>query len=72
MAFWTAAHAVAAALKASGVDLTLKTLNDQHIASVLNLVDGNLVVAADLLGVNRRSLQRRARRSARRRRAVRR
>ena len=53
-------------------DLRLKRVIDQHIARVLAAADGNLSLAAELLGMHRRSLQRyksrkRASRTARRR-----
>lgn len=65
--------AIVAAFK--GTDLTVRTLVDAHIDRVLSMVDGNMSAAAKLLGLDRRSLQRRRSRStgparARRRRRV--
>lgn len=48
-----------------GTDLTLRTAKDEHIEKVMRLVDGNISAAAALLGINRRSLQRRACRARR-------
>lgn len=65
------AMAVAKALRAAGVDMRIRTLVDHQIGLVMRLVEGNLSVAAQLLGVNRRSLQRRqARLRARRKTAL--
>ena len=50
-------------------EIRLKHVVDQHIKRVLAATDGNLSVAAELLGINRRSLQRHARRKRKRARA---
>jgi len=50
-------YIVAAAL--APVDMRLKTQEDLYIRSVLEAANGNLSVAAKMLGVNRRMLQRR-------------
>jgi ActR/RegA family two-component response regulator len=60
-----AAHAVAEGLRAAGVDLRIKPLIAERVEHVLGLVDGNLSVAARMLGINRRSLQRRQARERR-------
>jgi two-component system response regulator RegA len=54
---------------ANAADVQLQTVIDRHIARVLDATDGNLSLAADLLGMHRRSLQRyeRRKRPARRR-----
>jgi ActR/RegA family two-component response regulator len=44
--------------KRAEMDLTLATLERQHVANVLRLVDGNRSAAAELLGIDRRTLQR--------------
>jgi ActR/RegA family two-component response regulator len=49
-------------------DVQLKRVIDQHIARVLTAADGNLSLAAKLLGMHRRSLQRYERRKRPRRR----
>jgi ActR/RegA family two-component response regulator len=51
---------------AAGVDLTLASTERDHIAMVLGLVRGDLSAAARMLGVNRRTLQRRKHRRPRR------
>lgn len=56
------ARAVLALYKRIGIDLRISTVVEEHIARVLDAADGNLAAAADALGVNRRSLQRRQRR----------
>jgi ActR/RegA family two-component response regulator len=43
-------------------DTRLQTAIDRHIARVLDAADGNLSLAAKLLGMHRRSLQRYERR----------
>jgi ActR/RegA family two-component response regulator len=50
-------------------DVRMQRVIDRHIARVLDAADGNLSLAADLLGMHRRSLQRyeRRKRPARRR-----
>lgn len=53
-----AAHAVAAGLRAAGVDLRLRSMIERHVDGVLDLFDGNLSLAARELGMHRRSLQR--------------
>lgn len=52
------AHAIRDGLRAAGVDLRIKPVIAAHVDMVLGLVDGNKMVAADLLGMHRRSLQR--------------
>ena len=49
----------------SSADVRLQRVIDRHIARVLDAADGNLSLAADLLGIHRRSLQRIERRKAR-------
>lgn len=60
---------LATAVIASGNDLTLARVINEHIAYVLLIVDDNLSDAARLLGCNRRTLQRAHRAIARTRRA---
>jgi ActR/RegA family two-component response regulator len=48
-------------------DVRLKRIIDRHIDRVLGATDGNLSLAADLLGMHRRSLQRYQRRRVRKR-----
>jgi len=45
-------------------DVSMRSIVDRHIVRVLDAADGNLSVAADLLGINRRTMQRYARRRA--------
>lgn len=53
-------------LGAPSVDeLPMQRVIDRHIARVLDAADGNLSLAADLLGMHRRSLQRYMRRRKR-------
>lgn len=46
----------------SAAEIQLDRVIDEHIERVLDAADGNLSLAADLLGMHRRSLQRYARR----------
>lgn len=59
------ARAVLAMYERAGIDLRVRTVVAEHIERVLAAADGNMAAAADALGINRRSLQRRARRQAR-------
>jgi ActR/RegA family two-component response regulator len=45
-------------------DVRLARVVNSHVERVIDAADGNLTVAAELLDVNRRSLQRRNRRQA--------
>jgi ActR/RegA family two-component response regulator len=51
----------------SAADVVLTTVIDRHIRGVLDATDGSLSLAAHLLGMHRRSLQRYMRRVQRRR-----
>ncbi len=42
----------------NGTDMVLRRVIDRHIDRVLDATEGNLSLAADLLGMDRRSLQR--------------
>ena len=53
----------------SAADVALQKRIDGHIARVLDAADGNLSLAAELLGVNRRTMQRYKRRQRSRSRA---
>jgi ActR/RegA family two-component response regulator len=53
---------------ANATDVQLARVVDVHIARVMEAADGNLSLAASLLGVNRRTLQRYKERQNRRRR----
>jgi ActR/RegA family two-component response regulator len=46
----------------NAADVQMQRVIDRHIARVLDATDGNLSLAANLLGMHRRSLQRYARR----------
>ena len=46
----------------NATDARLQVVIDRHIARVIDAADGNLSLAAKLLGMHRRSLQRYARR----------
>jgi ActR/RegA family two-component response regulator len=48
-------------------DVVLSHVEDSHIKRVLDACDGNLSLAAELLGMHRRSLQRYERRRQKRR-----
>ena len=50
----------------SADEVRLTKVVDRHVKHVLDAADGNLSVAAELLGVNRRTMQRHARASRRR------
>jgi len=54
---------------ANATDLKLAGVIDRHIVRVLDATDGNLSLAAQLLGMHRRSLQRYEKRRGRRKRA---
>lgn len=55
-----------------GVDLTLKTFQRRHIDMVLEIVKGNPVMAAKLLGISRRTMERWLGRDQRRKKRTRR
>jgi ActR/RegA family two-component response regulator len=55
-------------LGASNIDdVRMRRVVDRHIGRVLDAADGNLSLAADLLGINRRTMQRYTKRHRRRR-----
>jgi ActR/RegA family two-component response regulator len=56
----------------NAADVQLDRRIDAHITRVLSAADGNLSLTADLLGVNRRTMQRYTKRKARKSRGRRR